>query len=369
MNLLDISSVFLTIWSVVLAILILLAMITVHEFGHYLAGKLLNFKINEFAIGFGPAIFKRKSKKTGELFSVRALPLGGYCAFEGEEEESENPESFEKKAPWKRIIVLVSGALMNYLLALALILGSFFAFGQYLLVTYRVEPPLVETEYSFQDLDIILKCEGKDVYLTSDLMNGVSGRAAGDLVEFTVSRVVGESREELEIQVMLRTDTQFENSADTDTLWQALGIAPTADGTSYEMRITSVRFGFFTTIGRSLSYSVRIAGSIFQVLGELLTGALGLNAMGGPISTIQVTSQMAARGVQSFLEIASYIGVNLAVFNLLPIPALDGSKVVFTAIEWVRGKPIDRKVENIIHTIGFIALLGFAILVDLLHLF
>lgn len=367
MNLLSVSTVLLGVWSVVLAILILLAMITIHEFGHYIAGRILKFKINEFAIGFGPALFKRENKKTGEFFSIRAIPLGGYCAFEGEEEDSDNPDSFEKKAPWKRIIVLVAGATMNYLLALLLIIVSFFSFGQYLLVTYKVEPPVVETEYCFQDLDIILECEGKSVYLTSDVMNGVREKEAGELVTFVVSRVTGETREKTEIQVMLRSDTHFENSTDTEKLWRALGIAEGEGG--YEMRITPVRFGFFTTIGRSFSYSVHIAGSIFQVLGELLTGALGLNAMGGPVSTIQMTSQIAVRGVQSFLEIASYIGVNLAVFNLLPIPALDGSKVIFTLIEWIRGKPINRRIEGIIHTVGFIALLGFAILVDLLHLF
>ena len=115
-----------TIGSVLLAILILLVMITVHEFGHYLAGKALKFKISEFAIGFGPKIFKRKSKKTGELFSIRALPLGGFCAFDGEdgEDEEEVNDGFTSKAPWKRIIVLLAGPIMNYILALFLIIGS-----------------------------------------------------------------------------------------------------------------------------------------------------------------------------------------------------------------------------------------------------
>ena len=104
-------------------------------------------------------------------------------------------------------------------------------------------------------------------------------------------------------------------------------------------------------------------------LGELLTGKLGLEAMGGPITTIQVTSEAASNGFGSFLNIASFIGVNLAVFNLLPIPALDGSKVVFCLIEWIRKKPINRKVETIIHLVGIVFLFGFAILVDLLQLF
>ena len=108
---------------------------------------------------------------------------------------------------------------------------------------------------------------------------------------------------------------------------------------------------------------------MLRSLGELLTGKLGLEAMGGPITTIQVTSQAATSGMLSFLNIAAFIGVNLAVFNLLPIPALDGSKVVFCLIEWIRKKPINRKVETIIHLVGIIFLFGFAILVDLLQLF
>ncbi|MDE6001497.1 MAG: site-2 protease family protein, partial [Clostridia bacterium] len=141
MGLLSVSSVMNTVLAVILAILILLVMITVHEFGHYLAGKALRFKINEFAIGFGPKLFKRTSKKSGEAFSIRLLPLGGFCAFDGEDDDGLNPNSFNKKAPWKRIIVLISGPLMNYILALLLIIVSLFAFGQMLFKVGGVAAP------------------------------------------------------------------------------------------------------------------------------------------------------------------------------------------------------------------------------------
>ncbi|MDE7330051.1 MAG: site-2 protease family protein, partial [Clostridia bacterium] len=176
MNLLSVSSVASTIGSVLLAILILLVMITVHEFGHYLAGKALKFKINEFAIGFGPKLFKRKSKRTGEVFSIRLLPLGGFCAFEGEDgedgEESEN--AFTKKAPWKRIIVLIAGPLMNYLLALVLIIVSMFAFGQPVYKVGSVAPaedadPAIYAEYCLQQDDLILSLNGKRIYLITDM--------------------------------------------------------------------------------------------------------------------------------------------------------------------------------------------------------
>lgn len=379
-NLLSFASVMSTVGSVCLAILILLAMITVHEFGHYVAGKIFHFKINEFAIGFGPKLFSR-TKKNGEVFSVRLLPLGGFCAFEGEDEENPHPDAFNNKRPWQRIIVLFAGAFMNYLLALLLIIISFFACGQLLLMTYRVDPAdtTASGEYAinglaFHDEDVIIRCEGKNIYLTSDLMSALEGKSEGDLVDFTVSRRTQEGRQVMDISVILRADADFENLTDTNTLWQCIGIykQPLESGEGYQWQVYSMAykgFGFFETIGRSFVYSFQIGGTIFKVLGQLLTGSLGLSAFGGPITTIRLTSEIASRGIQQFLEIAAYIGVNLAVFNLLPIPALDGSKIVFTAIEWIRGKPLNRKMEAVIHAVGFVLLLGFAVLVDLLQLF
>ncbi len=427
-NLLSAADVWRTIGSVLLAILILLVMITIHEFGHYIAGKIFHFKINEFSIGFGPALFKKKNKKTGELFAVRLIPLGGYCAFDGEDglEEEENgkkealpepfdeatetgmkesaervegddpqqnaevpqaetveqkephPDAFTKKPPWQRIIVLVAGAIMNYLLALVLIMIGITAYGQTMVMAYEVKAGEgAYAEYSLQDRDVFLQAEGKHLYLTTDIARAVNGKKQGDLVKFRVSRVVGKTtdgkniREEQEISVMLRADAAVTNSSDLKSVWDALGIRNTAEegveGGGLQLYSTVYRFGFWESVGRSFVYSFKIAGSIFQVLGELLTGRLGLSAFGGPVTTITMTSQMVSQGFRSFLEIAGFIGVNLAVFNLLPIPALDGSKVIFTAIEWVRKKPISRKVEAIIHGVGFILLLGFAVLVDILQ--
>ena len=380
--LLSAASVFSAIGSVLLAILILLVMITVHEFGHYVAGKIFKFKINEFAIGFGPALFKH-TKKNGEIFSIRALPLGGYCAFEGEDEDKEDPAAFNNKKPWQRIIVLISGALMNYLLAVLIIIVSFFTCGQLLLMTYEAEDyaytangQFIAEEYRFQDRDVIVSCEGKNIYLTADLMDALEGMKEGELASFKISRVFEEGRKIMSVQIMMRTDADFSSMTDTNSVWECIGVAKqyAEDGEgetfSYMIASTAVKgFGFFETIGRAFTYSIRIAGTLFRVLGELLTGALGLSAFGGPITTIRMTSAIATMGLVQFFEITALIGVNLAVFNLLPIPALDGSKVVFTIIEWIRGKPVNRKVEAIIHTAGFIFLIGFAILVDLLQLF
>jgi regulator of sigma E protease len=372
---------------VVLAIVILLVMVSIHEFGHYIAGKILGFKINEFAVGFGPAIFKKRSKKTGELFALRVIPLGGYCAFDGEDEydneKAENQEPFEETAvnseyptpkgerfndqpPWKRIIVLIAGATMNYLLAVCLIILMFACVGRpvYKTVVERPEENSSAVsavtsvqENGLQTGDIIIKIDNKNVYLITDYLDALDGKSAGDSVDFTVIR----GDKEQIVTITLQTNADFSNMSDTQTLLESMGI--------YGLYTVTIKQGFFQTIGSSFAYSVKIGGTVLRSLGELLTGKLGIKAMGGPVTTIKVTSQAAASGLLSFLNIAAFIGVNLAVFNLLPIPALDGCKVVFCLIEWIRKKPVNRKVETIIHLAGIIFLFAFAILVDILQLF
>lgn len=403
-NLLGITDALRSLGGIALAIIILLAMVTIHEFGHYIAGKALGFKINEFAVGFGPALWKRRSKKTGELFAVRLIPLGGYCAFDGEDEyadeegnqekieqevnpsenlekgesvdqtilensqtagagtssEEEYPEPkgerFNDQAPWKRIIVLVAGATMNYLLALFIIICTFAFIGQPL---YKVAEP---QEGGYLDPayvvgDIIESVEGENVYLITDYMDALSGKKAGEEISVGVLR----NGERQTLTVTLKADCDFVNMSDTGKLLKAMGV----NG----LYMQPVKLGAFETFGRSVAYSWKIGGMVLRSFGELLTGKLGLEAVGGPITTITVTAEAASSSLMSFLNVAALIGVNLAVFNLLPIPALDGSKVVFCVIEWIRKKPINRKVETIIHLVGIVFLFGFAILVDLLRLF
>ncbi len=356
---------------IALAILILLIMITVHEFGHYIAGKIFHFGIDEFAIGFGPKIFSKK-KKNGELFSVRAFPIGGFCAFRGEDDDSDDPTAFNNKKWWQRIIVLVSGAFMNYLLALVVIIIMFSCYGQTTLVAYKMQdrPSEILEEYCFEEKDIILSSNGKNIYLITDLMNAVKDREKGDKVDFKVRR----GGKEMDIKVELRTSTHFENIEDVKGLYSALGIYYQVDGNG-EMQdggiyATSIKFGFFETIGRSFEYSFMLAGTVFTVLGQLITGALGIGSLGGTVTTIAVTADaIKMGGLRQILNMMSFIGVNLAVFNLLPFPALDGSRVVFTAIEGIRRKPLNRRVEGLIHTIGLFALLIFAVFVDLQQCF
>lgn len=426
------------IGGILLAIVILLAMVTIHEFGHYVAGKILGFKITEFSVGFGLAIFKKRSKKTGELFALRVIPLGGYCAFDGEddwgdeekkeqteeddedeEEESQEPFSelkeekkiadghtvsepnvyiadgteqgekegevypipkgakFNDQAPWKRIIVLIAGATMNYLLALVLIVVMFTALGRptYLVKEIEKEESAAQTAVVLEEEndaidpmktilpgDCILSVNGRSIYLATDFITALSGRKQGETLDVVVYRQNASGvGEELGLQITLRTDATFKSMNDYNAVFTSLGLD------DYALHPEAVKEGFFASFGHSFGYSVRVGGVILRSLGELLTGKISIKSMGGPVTTIKVASEAATSGLQSFLNIASFIGVNLAVFNLLPIPALDGSKVVFCIIEWIRKKPINRKVETIIHFVGIVALFAFAILVDLLQ--
>lgn len=462
-NLLAASAVLKNIGYVAIAVLILLIMITVHEAGHYFVGKLFKFKINEFAIGMGPALFKRKLK-SGEFFSVRALPLGGFCAFDGEDDDKEDENSFNRKKPWQRILVLLAGATMNYLLALVVIAITFGVYGQQVIGVSHVNDG-VKTEQSLSDGDYIewVKVNGKktSVYITTDLTQALKDVKAGQTVEIGVLRKDGKyARATSEVRkVVLREDLKLANMTEVNKVYDALGFgsaltmkvengvtspfkngdillrigdtddrdsatfiddetdffnalkdkaantsvyffiagenSPTAipvalgeewqnaDKSSteaiaayfgvtfgekeYYVNAAYAKFGFFKTLGHSFVYSFKIAGTVFTSLGQLITGKIGIRAVGGTITTIKTASQLISYGWFFALQITALIGVNLAVFNLLPIPALDGARIVFCLIEWIFKKPVNRKVEGAIHAIGLLLLLGFAILVDVLQ--
>lgn len=458
-----VASAFKTAGYVLLAILILMIMITVHELGHYLVGKAFKFKINEFAIGMGPAIFKR-TMKSGEIFSIRLFPFGGFCAFDGEDQDGDDPNAFNNKKPWQRILVLVAGATMNYLLALLIIIISMSAYGQSTLgMQYGKHDEAIygtsieeqiPADKSINDGEYIVSLtrDGKksNIYMTVDLISSLNHAKKGDVV--TAELISGGKT--VKRDIILRADVECKNLTEVTKAYDALGIgyamqleangsspfikgdflikigAPdveyknatfvytpddvayvlkdkavgdtvwfwttrdtkyvytfgsswsacekTGEGVmnylgiketarSYYVTATYVRHGFFKTIGHSFGYSFKIGGTVFRTLGQLLTGKLGLNAVGGTITTIKTTSEVISYGFRYALEIMAFIGVNLAVFNLLPIPALDGARVVFCVIEWIRKKPVSRKVEGIIHAVGLIVILGFAILVDILQ--
>ena len=209
-NLLSFASTMKSIGGVLLAVVILLAMVTIHEFGHYIVGKIFKFKINEFAIGMGPAIFKRKNKTTGEIFSIRILPLGGYCAFEGEDDDVDSPNAFNNKKPWQRIIVLVAGATMNFLLGMLILMISVGAYGQTAVETYDIKPSgdVMISQNSLRQNDVIYKINGKNIYMVTDISSALKGKKQGDIVTIIVKdeKSVTQTR-----NVYLRNDPEGEN--------------------------------------------------------------------------------------------------------------------------------------------------------------
>ena len=225
--------------------------------------------------------------------------------------------------------------------------------------------------------DTVLKIDGKTVYLITDWQSALDGKKKGEIVEVLVLR----DGKEQTVEISLYEDANVTSMQDNSAIFFSLGIAYREEvvGEDGKTRIertrggalspTTIKAGFSQTVGQGFAYSWKIGGTVLRSLGELLTGKLGMEAVGGPITTIKVTSEAASSSMLSFLNSAALIGVNLAVFNLLPIPALDGCKVIFCLIEWIRKKPVNRKVEAWIHFAGIIFLFGFASLVDLLQLF
>jgi regulator of sigma E protease len=346
------------VFYIIVAIMALLFMVTIHEAGHYVAGKILKFKINEFSIGFGKSLFQRKNEVTGEVFSLRLIPLGGFCAFEGEDQEKEGIHAFNNQKPWKRIIVLLSGVAANFLFSLLLCIIIFSTAGMFFPKVIEVYPDdtvTVSDELKLNEGDLILAVEGKYLYLRYDLQDALKNVPQDREVRLTVVR----EGQRQDVNVIKR-DYKYTDEEGKEHTATGLGISQGFD---------AYRLGFFEAVQKGIVYCFKMAGVILGFFGKLITGKVSLSSIGGPITTIGYTAEIASKGLHPLLEIVTLIGVNLAVFNVLPIPALDGSRIVFVIIEWIRKKPIKREIEGKIHLVGLIALFAFVILVDLLQLF
>jgi len=448
---------------IILALLILLIMITIHELGHYLAGKWLGFKINEFAIGFGPKLFSKKSKKTGEVFSIRAVPLGGFCAFEDESgvEDEENksgsgeifdeiteakpitPKSvesielvrtgkrFNEQPPWKRIVVLAAGGIFNILSA---VIFSFI----FILAVGLPEQPIVAAFYYNESGNVLVYSyteNGEPHYRNrerqrleySDTIIEINGRSitylvhygiamSGDITTFTIprERPADLPRDqpdpppyEFTNFVVQRLNSRGEPYTVSLNLrrWTALDGENVElfreDGTPVRRRVLDdagnfvrengeyvyeniavenyVGFGFRPSIQMNQSFGTALAWAVPHTgymswlvlgsLGQLVTGNVPITHVTGPVGTITEMARLSVMNWQNILFLLPLLAANLGIFNLLPIPALDGSKIIFTSIEWIRKKPINKKVEMWIHVVGMFVLFAFVILADIIGMF
>lgn len=404
------AEVFTYIGYIIAAVLTLMCMIIIHELGHYTAGKLLGFKIDEFGIGFGPAIIKKKNSKTGEVFSLRPFPIGGFCSFHGEDEDGgDDSQAFNNQKPWKRLIVLFSGAFMNFLSAIVIITIYFTAYGQILPVVVNTHDGIM-SESSFKEGDVILRIGGKQVniLLEEDIFNVFSGMEDtekftvlrdGKRLSFTASKqyyypfegdeyvysVNGETVEtpysvneikshlhtEDDVNLVVVTYNEYDEIV-SETTCSVKYNSETDQYLSYGFGITRsltrAKLPFFLAFARSWGFSFYVVFKILATLGALITGKLGAEAAGGTITTITTMAKVTALGFDNFLYVVAIISANLAVMNLMPFPALDGSRMVFTLIEMIFRKPVPRKVEAVIHTVGLILLIVLAVFLDVFHL-
>ena len=351
--------VFTTIFYIILAVMVLLLMVLIHEFGHYLAGRILKFKITEFAVGFGKAIFSKVNKR-GEKISLRIFPLGGFCAFKGEDDDNgspDDPENFNNQKPWKRLIVYVAGASFNIISA---VLFSFI-----LLLTFGYHIPEVS---SIDDRYLY-----SSVFEVGDAIYEVNGTKINFSNDNTFQNLIGQYKEGEEIELKVKRNGEFitvnaqlQHAFDNDNklLFDSEGNPVLKLGISTK----SHAFGFGEALVQSVPFTANLVWLVLKSFWQLITFQIPLSAIGGPITTISViANQTAQNGLATLLFLLPLIAANLGVFNLLPFPALDGSHVIFTTIEWIRKKPLNRKVEAYIHFAGLMLLFGFVIVVDILH--
>ncbi len=371
----------------IVALLCLMLMVMLHELGHYTFGKIFKFRINEFSIGFGPKIFSKKNKKTGEVFSVRALPLGGYCAFAGEDEEVTESEEisdakyyFNNRPVWQRIIVLFAGAGFNFLSALIVITIFFAAYGEYFPVVgdvyqhveYQEDGTYTEIPDSqkLQENDIIYSVNGKYVYSLLEfnrLSNLVS--EGGDVLDLVVIRDGKKINIELEKNYYLT----YVDGEEADEDGNPIKVAKVSENKGIGMSLATFsvqRLPFGRAFVHGLTFGYDVLRVTFTSLGQVFNGSVAVSdSMGGTATAIYSLAQLVQAGIPAIIYGFCLLSISIGIMNILPLPALDGSRIVFAIIEGIRRKPLNRKVEGMIHFVGIIVLFALAIILDLLHFF
>ena len=341
---------------IIIGILIFGVLIASHELGHFTAAKALGVRVNEFSVGMGPALLKRQRGET--LYALRAFPIGGYCAMEGEDELSEDSRAFSSAAAWKRLIILVAGSAANFLVGflIVLILFSVTAKGFYT-TTVRgfADGSTLSESTGLQSGDRLVKINGERIWLRGDI-DTVLSRSGSDSADVTVER--GGSTVELR-----GVSLTYQNSA--------------------ELRFTVRRATVGAQLENAWYHSVDFVRLVRMGLVDLVTGNAGVKDLSGPIGIVDTiteigTDQSYSRGeaLGNVLYLAAFIAVNLSVMNMLPIPALDGGRVFFLLLTWVIEKIIRRKLdpkyEGYIHAVGLVLLIGFMLVVmynDIVRLF
>ena len=336
--------------SVLFAILLFSILIFVHELGHFVAAKLSGVRVNEFSLFMGPAIWKKHMGET--LYAIRTIPIGGYCAMEGEDEDTDDPRSFQKARWWKKLLILVAGAAMNFVAGVLLMVIV------YLPVQQTVTPVISQFESyctlggedGLQLGDKILELDGEKIYIQSDF-SLILSLNPGDTHDLTVLR----DGKKVELNNFLMEQHPV-TTADGSTQWMY--------GMSFTIETLDLP-GKLNLAWNQCLDTVRLVRLSLQML---LTGQAGLKDMSGPVGIVQQMSEVAEASpsaeaaLRNMLYFGGFIAINLGVMNLLPIPALDGGRVVgvliTTAVETVTKRKINPKYEGYLHGAGMILLLA-----------
>ncbi|MEE1352002.1 MAG: site-2 protease family protein [Clostridia bacterium] len=367
-------------------IIMFLVMISLHEFGHFITAKLMGFKILEYAIGFGPAIWK--SKKSDIQYSLRIIPFGGYCKFEGEDEDSKDERAFSNQPVWKRIIVVAAGGLCNVVLGFLLFL-VIIPFTSPISTNYvkDVVPNSFVQEAGLMPNDKIIEINGKKVSFYNDIT--LYTREFNANTECSI--IVKRDGEKYELNFKpTQSEVTFDYGEDGIRVSESINGEP-ADESFYKYGDGAERneelIGKSETIERLIIGFVPVQEEVnalniwkeawnetkfvvklvYNSLWQMVTGRVGVEQMSGPVGVVSEINTAVNSGRGSWLYIlnlTALLTINLGIFNLLPIPALDGGRLFFMLIELVTRKRIPPEKEGMVHTIGFMLLIGLIIFIS-----
>ncbi len=330
------------VWPILFAILFFGIIIALHEFGHFFTAKLFKIQVNEYAIGMGPAILKRKKGET--LYAWRLFPIGGYCAMEGEDEASENPRAFGNQKAWKRFIVVAAGATLNIILGLLLICVMLAADKNMPSRTVSdISTQMETTEDGIRVGDEILRINNTKVFSARDLYYDLYRDSDG--VFDVVLKRDGKKLTLTGLKVTYSAEEGFCDFIVGDKKTTVLNILPGA-----------------------VTQTASMTKLVWLSLIDMIRGKYGLSDLSGPIGTIGIVAETASEAVQGkdysgIIFILAFITVNIGLVNLLPLPALDGGRLLFMFIEMRSRKPVPKKFEAWVHAAGFVLLIGLMILI------
>ena len=337
--------------TILFAILLFSVLIFVHELGHFITAKLSGVQVNEFSMFMGPAIWKKQKGET--LYAIRCIPIGGYCAMEGEDEETDNPRSFQKAAWWKRLIILAAGSVMNFIAGFLLVtIVNCFLMQVVPQVENLRTGSTLAWEGGLQAGDTVLELDGRTIDTTSDFTAILNEDPA--VTQFDV--LVLRGGEEILLQDVTMIPQEFEANEEGEA------------GTFYGIQWATKRLSLGQAIVKSCDDCVYFVKLVWMSIGMLFSGEASFSDMSGPVGIVAMMNETAQSSattldaVLNLLYLGAFIAVNLAVMNMLPIPALDGGRVVCllltTAVESITKKKIDPKYEGYLHGAGMILLLA-----------